>query len=656
MMKKTLSIIIALSMLLSALLCGISAYAENETIYAGETKTVSISAGETVTYRFVPEESGIYVFYTTGSKDTHGKFTGSSSFTDNNSYDGKNFCIIRRINANTSCTISVDLADKTDSGTVTLNVFKTDVASAELEGGGISSTEYKNGTWTTSSVTGERFYKYQLARISFSGTVLKLRDENGELLSSIRIKSFINNGGFCYFIDESANKIDFLFAQEEQQYSEAWTAEAENYLDVTYLDYFEMKLPVHINHNFTSETVVDATCTQRGYTLRYCSACKKEYKTDYTEALGHDFGEWETYKSATAAEEGIMRRYCSRCDKYEEKTTDALGVNITVTGSERGSVSGSVTTDTDTLSVTENLGYGDEYTLKANGEGFVGWSINGKIISQKPTLTGTAYTDITIEPIFSQFTNNTYAVYFYDRFGNLVKAYSSLDEKAFETLEVPNDANVTVPGYIFAGWSSEGRNYSKKEIQSRICSATYWATYKIDSSAPLFKISSNAGDVTSRFGESVTLNAPYENAEWVVENTVVGYGKSFDVLVHGDARIDYRQRQTPEAPTVVITGKAFIENNKWQYNAMRYLPSEYELVDQGFVYARDAAEAELTVENEGKTGEGGYKIKVCHAKPGYTSYALQYSVGGGSALVRAFITVKDSLGGVTTVYSDTIIN
>lgn len=50
-------------------------------------------------------------------------------------------------------------------------------------------------------------------------------------------------------------------------------------------------------HNFTTGTV-DATCEERGYTLKKCDKCGLEEKSNYTEALGHD---------------GVAT--CSRCGK-----------------------------------------------------------------------------------------------------------------------------------------------------------------------------------------------------------------------------------------------------------------------------------------------------------------------------------------------------
>ncbi len=117
-------------------------------------------------------------------------------------------------------------------------------------------------------------------------------------------------------------------------------------------------------HNYT-QTVVAATCTQRGYTLHKC-ACGDEYKDEYTDqiahtpsewqitvqakcetagsrkkvcivcgkeietetipSLGHTLGEWKTEKSPTETEKGLKVRKCTRkgCEYYEEEDIPEL--------------------------------------------------------------------------------------------------------------------------------------------------------------------------------------------------------------------------------------------------------------------------------------------------------------------------------------------
>ncbi len=64
-------------------------------------------------------------------------------------------------------------------------------------------------------------------------------------------------------------------------------------------------------HSFT-ETVVEPTCTEGGYTLRKCD-CGKTEKTDSTYKRGHLYGSWKYLTTATLTREGYREATCGRC-------------------------------------------------------------------------------------------------------------------------------------------------------------------------------------------------------------------------------------------------------------------------------------------------------------------------------------------------------
>lgn len=66
-------------------------------------------------------------------------------------------------------------------------------------------------------------------------------------------------------------------------------------------------------HKFV-DTVVAPTCTAQGYTLHKCSVCGEETKDTYTDALGHEYGEWVIDKPATEDTGGSKHRDCIRGD------------------------------------------------------------------------------------------------------------------------------------------------------------------------------------------------------------------------------------------------------------------------------------------------------------------------------------------------------
>ena len=76
---------------------------------------------------------------------------------------------------------------------------------------------------------------------------------------------------------------------------------------------------VYGNHTpVDSGVAVEATCTERPYTLMTCKDCGGSYK-EYGSgsALNHSFSEWETSAIATCASTGVKSRSCTRCGESE---------------------------------------------------------------------------------------------------------------------------------------------------------------------------------------------------------------------------------------------------------------------------------------------------------------------------------------------------
>lgn len=77
-------------------------------------------------------------------------------------------------------------------------------------------------------------------------------------------------------------------------------------------------------HEFETETVVDPTCTEEGYTVYYCIWCDAIVESDYVNATGHAFDEWEVTQEPTEYEEGEQERLCMTCGYTETKTVKKL--------------------------------------------------------------------------------------------------------------------------------------------------------------------------------------------------------------------------------------------------------------------------------------------------------------------------------------------
>ena len=67
------------------------------------------------------------------------------------------------------------------------------------------------------------------------------------------------------------------------------------------------------------ENVYEPTCTEQGYTEYVCSCCGDSCRDGYVDSLGHDYGEWETVTEATCSQYGEEISYCTRCDEYRSR-------------------------------------------------------------------------------------------------------------------------------------------------------------------------------------------------------------------------------------------------------------------------------------------------------------------------------------------------
>lgn len=77
-------------------------------------------------------------------------------------------------------------------------------------------------------------------------------------------------------------------------------------------------------HRWTGRVVVAPTCTDEGYTTDYCAVCGAWREYDQTEALGHDFDDWQLTRMPTATKTGLWERTCRECDYVQTATAAKL--------------------------------------------------------------------------------------------------------------------------------------------------------------------------------------------------------------------------------------------------------------------------------------------------------------------------------------------
>ena len=91
-------------------------------------------------------------------------------------------------------------------------------------------------------------------------------------------------------------------------------------------------LKIHLTcaHTWQKKTTLP-TCTKGGYTNHFCTKCSASYKDNYTNALGHDWGEWTVTTPMTCATDGIETRICKRDASHaENRTIKATGQHTEV--------------------------------------------------------------------------------------------------------------------------------------------------------------------------------------------------------------------------------------------------------------------------------------------------------------------------------------
>ena len=79
-----------------------------------------------------------------------------------------------------------------------------------------------------------------------------------------------------------------------------------------------------LGHSY-KDTVIDPSCTERGNTVHECERCGHTYTDSYTDATGHDFGEWTSLTKPTCTASGVMQRKCADCPQTETKIVSPLG-------------------------------------------------------------------------------------------------------------------------------------------------------------------------------------------------------------------------------------------------------------------------------------------------------------------------------------------
>ena len=361
---------------------------------------------------------------------------------------------------------------------------------------------------------------------------------------------------------------------------------------------------------------------------------------DYAQATVEAYTTQEDVDAATAA----LKDAVAKLD---------AGVVVTVASTKLGTttLNGADATN----GANARLAVGDDVVLtaKANNETgeFVGWKVGNKIVSDEATFKTAATADITYEAVFAEKADTSFTVVFVDPYGNVI-----------DTQTVDSAADITVPieppvfpGYTFTGWSM-----TQEQISKLTDGATIYAQYKKDDVAK-YTVTANDGATITVNGAEVASPAQVaydtkvsvhkDGAEaWkLADGTVVGYGDTYTFFCGSDIELTPVMTAVQQKTTVKILSATPIEGTvKVSFLATRNVAPGETVVKQGFVYGKNLADSELTLENVGNKGAAANAgtVKILYNKNSAEQIALDYGLSkkDGKISAVAFVITKTADG------------
>lgn len=307
------------------------------------------------------------------------------------------------------------------------------------------------------------------------------------------------------------------------------------------------------------------------------------------------------------------------------------------------------------------LAVGDDVTLtaKANTETgeFVGWKVGTKIVSTDETYKTVATANITYEAVFAEKVDETFTVVFVDPYGNVIS-----------TQPVTSGADIKVPtaptliGYTFTGWSM-----NEEEISKLTDGATIYAQYKKDDVAK-YTVTAPEGATLTVDGVETASHATvaYDAkvsvhkdgvAAWQVDGVTVAYGDTYTFFCGSDMNLVAVDNVVEQKTTVVITGVNEIAGSvQVSFAASRNVAPGETVVKQGFIYGKNLADSELTLDNVGNKGADANAgtVKIAYTKNSAADISLRYGLSkkDGKVSAAAFVITKTADGTLKKAISE----
>lgn len=335
------------------------------------------------------------------------------------------------------------------------------------------------------------------------------------------------------------------------------------------------------------------------------------------------------------------------------------GVVVTVASTKLGSttLNGADATN----GANARLAVGDDVVLtaEANNETgeFVGWKVGNKIVSDEASFVTYATADITYEPVFAEKVNETFTVVFVDPYGNVIS-----------TQPVTSGANIEIPtaptliGYTFTGWSM-----TEPDIHALTDGATIYAQYTKDNVAKYTVTAPEGATLTVDGVETASpATVAYDAkvsvhkdgvAAWQVDGVTVAYGDTYTFFCGSDMNLVAVDTVVEQKTTVVITGVNEIAGSvQVSFAASRNVAPGETVVKQGFIYGKNLADSELTLENVGNKGADANAgtVKIAYTKNSAADISLRYGLSkrDGKVSAAAFVITKTADGTLNKTISE----
>lgn len=416
--------------------------------------------------------------------------------------------------------------------------------------------------------------------------------------------------------------------------------------------------------NVCGETIATGTVIAQLNGNDYRDALKAAKDVDASKYTADSYA--KVTEALAAYDEATVGAYTSQddVDAATAALKDAVtkldaGVVVTVASTTLGSIT--LNGADATKGANARLAVGDDVTLtaKANTETgeFVGWKVGTKIVSTDETYKTVATANITYEAVFAEKVDETFTVVFVDPYGNVIS-----------TQPVTSGADIKVPtaptliGYTFTGWSM-----NEEEISKLTDGATIYAQYKKDDVAKYTVTAPEGATLTVDGVETASpATVAYDAkvsvhkdgvAAWQVDGVTVAYGDTYTFFCGSDMNLVAVDNVVEQKTTVVITGVNEIAGSvQVSFAASRNVAPGETVVKQGFIYGKNLADSELTLDNVGNKGADANAgtVKIAYTKNSAADISLRYGLSkkDGKVSAAAFVITKTADGTLKKAISE----